>query len=95
MADGTPIRTAIIGYGLSGRIFHAPFIAANPRFSLEAVSTSDPARREQARHDHPGIQIAGSPAELLAQRFDLGRLRVEKRPDARIVETWGQLHRHH
>src|SRR5664279_2721311 len=71
MADGTPIRTAIIGYGLSGRIFHAPFIAANPRFSLEAVSTSDPARREQARHDHPGIQIAGSPAELLAQRFDL------------------------
>ncbi|MDX6618444.1 MAG: scyllo-inositol 2-dehydrogenase [Gaiellales bacterium] len=71
MADGTPIRTAIIGYGLSGRIFHAPFIAANPRFSLEAISTSDPGRRAEAAREHPGAEIAGSPEELLAQRFDL------------------------
>ena len=48
MPDSTQIRTAIIGYGLSGRIFHAPFIAADPRFSIEAISTSDPGRRAQA-----------------------------------------------
>jgi predicted dehydrogenase len=71
MAAGTPIRTAIIGYGLSGRIFHAPFIDANPRFSLEAISTSDPGRRAQATRDHPGAQILGSPGELLAQSYDL------------------------
>jgi scyllo-inositol 2-dehydrogenase (NADP+) len=71
MADGTPIRTAIIGYGLSGRIFHAPFLAANRRFSLEAVSTSDPGRRAQAAHDHPGAEILGSPDDLLARSFDL------------------------
>jgi scyllo-inositol 2-dehydrogenase (NADP+) len=71
MADSTPIRTAIVGYGLSGRSFHAPFIAANPRFSLAAISTSNPARRAQAAHDHPGAEIFESPDDLLAQRFDL------------------------
>jgi scyllo-inositol 2-dehydrogenase (NADP+) len=71
MADGTPIRTAIIGYGLSGRIFHAPFIASNPRFSLEAISTSDPARQAQAAQDHPAAEILGSPDDLLARSFDL------------------------
>jgi scyllo-inositol 2-dehydrogenase (NADP+) len=71
MADSTPIRTAIVGYGLSGRIFHAPFIAADPRFSIEAIATSDPARRAQAAREHPGAAIAGSPEELLAQSFDL------------------------
>jgi predicted dehydrogenase len=71
MADSTPICTAIVGYGLSGRIFHAPFIAANPRFSLAAISTSDPARRAHATQDHPGAEIFGSSEELLGQRFDL------------------------
>ena len=71
MADSSPIRTAIIGYGLSGRIFHAPFIASNPRFSIEVISTSDPARRSQAGQDHPGAEIVGSPEELLARSVDL------------------------
>ena len=71
MADGTPIRTAIVGYGLSGRIFHAPFIAANPRFSLEGISTSDAARGAQAAEEHPGAEIFGSPEDLLARSFDL------------------------
>lgn len=71
MADGTPIRTAIVGYGLSGRFFHAPFIAANSRFSLEAISTSDQARRARAAQDHPGAEIVSSPEDLLARSFDL------------------------
>jgi predicted dehydrogenase len=71
MADGRQIRTAIIGYGLSGRIFHAPFVAADPRFSLEAISTSDPGRRAHAAQDHPGAEIVESPEKLLEQGFDL------------------------
>jgi predicted dehydrogenase len=71
MPDSNPIRTAIIGYGLSGRIFHAPFIAADPRFSIAAISTSDPDRRAQATLDHPGAEIFASPEELLAHRYDL------------------------
>jgi scyllo-inositol 2-dehydrogenase (NADP+) len=71
MAESTSIRTGIVGYGLSGRIFHAPFIEADEHFSIEAVSTSDPGRRARAAADHPGATIYGSPEELLAQSFDL------------------------
>ena len=59
------VRTAIIGYGLSGRIFHAPFIAADPRFSIEAISTSDPGRRAQAAQDHPEPRSPGRPRNCL------------------------------
>ena len=71
MAESTQIRTAIIGYGLSGRIFHAPFIAANPRFSIEVISTSDASRRAQAAQDHPAAQVVSTPEELLAHRVNL------------------------
>jgi scyllo-inositol 2-dehydrogenase (NADP+) len=32
-----PLQTALVAYGLSGRAFHAPFIVANPHFSLRKV----------------------------------------------------------
>jgi predicted dehydrogenase len=32
-----PIVTGIMAYGMSGRIFHAPFLATNPGFKLKAV----------------------------------------------------------
>jgi scyllo-inositol 2-dehydrogenase (NADP+) len=71
MAGSSPIRTAIVGYGLSGRTFHAPFIAANPRFSIEGISTSDPARSAQATGEHPEAEIFATPEDLLAHSFDL------------------------
>lgn len=71
MANDAPIRTGIIGFGLSGRIFHAPFIATNPRFSLEVISTGDPARQAQAASAYPDADIVASPEELLARAGDL------------------------
>lgn len=71
MTDSTPIRTGIIGFGLSGRVFHAPFIAANPRFSLETISTSHAGRQTVARSLHPGVETVGTPAELIARGLDL------------------------
>lgn len=38
----TNIRTAIIGYGLSGRVFHAPFIDVAEGYDLTKISTSRP-----------------------------------------------------
>lgn len=32
-----PIVTGLLAYGMSGRIFHAPFLTANPGFKLKAV----------------------------------------------------------
>ncbi|RYF10315.1 MAG: oxidoreductase, partial [Flavobacteriales bacterium] len=32
-----PIVTGLMAYGMSGRIFHAPFIHTNPEFKLKAI----------------------------------------------------------
>ncbi len=70
MSDDT-IRTGIIGYGLSGRIFHSPFIATSPRFSLEVVSTGDAGRRAQLTGAHPEVAVVDTPGELLARAGEL------------------------
>ena len=65
------IRTGIIGYGLSGRVFHAPFIATNPAFSLDLIATGNADRQAEARQQHPGAEIVDSPEALLARAGDL------------------------
>lgn len=71
MPPSNPIRTGIIGFGLSGRVFHAPFIATNPAFSLDLVSTSSPERAADVRSHHPGTEIVGSADALLARAAEL------------------------
>ncbi|HSU70975.1 MAG TPA: Gfo/Idh/MocA family oxidoreductase [Micrococcaceae bacterium] len=60
-----PIRTAVVGFGLAGSVFHAPAIAANPRYSLDVIVTSDPARQAQARAHYPEARIVDRPDQLL------------------------------
>jgi predicted dehydrogenase len=67
----TPIRTGIIGFGLSGRVFHAPFVATNPDFRLELIATSDPGRRALASARYPDAEVVASPDDLLAKAADL------------------------
>ncbi|MEP6479143.1 MAG: Gfo/Idh/MocA family oxidoreductase [Rhodoglobus sp.] len=67
----TPIRTGIIGFGLAGRVFHAPFVETNPAFSLDLIATSDPERAADATAHHPGATIVSTPAELLARAGEL------------------------
>jgi len=72
MSNGAPIRTGIIGFGLAGRVFHAPFMATNPAFALTAIATSDAARTAQATAAHPGAEIMSTDALLkLAAAGDL------------------------
>lgn len=66
-----PIRTGIIGFGLAGRVFHAPFIATNPAFRLDLISTSSAERAAEAKAQHPGAEIVASPEDLLARAGDL------------------------
>ncbi|MBC7724733.1 MAG: Gfo/Idh/MocA family oxidoreductase [Burkholderiaceae bacterium] len=61
-----PIRTGIVGFGLSGRVFHGPFVAADPAFSLDVIATADPGRAAEARERHPGARIVATPSELIA-----------------------------
>lgn len=58
MAEG--LRVALIGYGLGGRVFHAPLIAATPGLRIVTIVTSNPERRSQAAQAFPGAHIADS-----------------------------------
>jgi predicted dehydrogenase len=58
------LRTAIIGYGLAGRFFHAPLIAATDGLAVAAVVTSDPTRKAQVAQEHPQARVLPSPEEL-------------------------------
>ncbi|MFM9877313.1 MAG: Gfo/Idh/MocA family oxidoreductase [Rhodoglobus sp.] len=69
--SAAPIRTGIIGFGLAGRVFHAPFIATNPAFRLDVISTSSADRAAEAAAQHPGAEILGTPADVLARAADL------------------------
>src|SRR6185312_2717169 len=71
MPNTSPIRTGIIGFGLSGRVFHAPFVATNPAYSLDLIATSDQERAADARRMHAGTEIVETPAQLLARANEL------------------------
>ena len=73
MADAAPppIRTAVVGFGVSGRVFHAPFLAADPAYSLDLIVTGDPARVAAAAQSYPAASVVASVAELWARADDL------------------------
>ena len=63
MSGARPIRTGLIGYGVAGRVFHAPFLAADPSFELAAVVTSQTGRLAA---DHPDATAVPDVDALLA-----------------------------
>lgn len=69
--NGTPLRVALIGYGLAGSVFHAPLIAAAAGLTLDTIVTSNPERQEQARAEFPGVRLAASPDELWERAGEL------------------------
>ena len=50
-----PIRTALLSYGMSGEIFHAPLLNVDPRFSLVTVLQRN---SDKARLRYPHVNIA-------------------------------------
>lgn len=86
------IRTALVGFGLGGRIFHAPFLAADPDFTIAAIVTSDPERAAVARNEHPEARIIPDLDTLLAQARELDlQLGVVSTPPARHAEQASAL----
>jgi predicted dehydrogenase len=76
------IGVGLIGYGLAGRAFHAPYVQATPGMTLRAVVSRDPAK---VHADLPEIDVAPDVAALLA-RDDL---------DLVIVASPDELHAEH
>lgn len=73
---------AIVGYGLAGRFFHAPLIAATNGLAVAAVVTSSPERQGQVSREHPDTEIVASPAELWERADDLDLVVVATPNDA-------------
>jgi predicted dehydrogenase len=59
-----PLRVGLLGYGLAGRAFHAPLIAACPDLVLAAVVTRDPERRAALRAMYPDAEALDAPEQL-------------------------------
>lgn len=58
-----PLHVALIGYGLSGRSFHAPQILAVPDFKLAAIVSS---RQTEIAREHPDVVRHDDPAAVFA-----------------------------
>jgi predicted dehydrogenase len=56
-------NVALIGYGLAGRVFHAPVIAAVEGLKLAAIVSS---RREEIGKNWPGVAIRATPEEVFS-----------------------------
>jgi predicted dehydrogenase len=66
-----PLRAAVIGFGTAGRVFHAPFLDANPDYELAAVVTGDEQRRAEMLARYPGTRVVDRAAALLDPKPDL------------------------
>jgi len=66
-----PLRVGLLGYGLAGRVFHAPLIRACPGLALAAVVTRDPERRAALAAACPEAAALETPDELWARAAEL------------------------
>jgi len=67
------LRVAVIGFGLSGSVFHAPLVSSVAGMEVAAIVTSNPRRREHAHRDYPDAEVLSTAEELWRHptRYDL------------------------
>jgi predicted dehydrogenase len=87
-----PLRVALLGYGLAGRAFHAPLLAAAAGIRLTTVVTANPARRAQAEADHPGVRIVESADHIWAAPDDHDLVVVATPNDVHVTLATAALH---
>lgn len=66
----SPLRLGLVGYGVGGRFFHAPFMEAAEGVELVGVVTRDPERRALVASELPGVPTYDSLASLLEAGVD-------------------------
>ncbi|MCP3804316.1 Gfo/Idh/MocA family oxidoreductase [Allokutzneria sp. A3M-2-11 16] len=81
------IRVGLLGYGIAGAVFHAPLIAATPGLALTSVVTTDPAKRERLRREHPGTTALDSAEQLFAGEHDLVVVATPNRTHVELATT--------
>lgn len=76
------IKTGICSFGMSGKLFHAPFIDAHPKFELTAIVER---HNEDSRERYPHVRLNRSVEDLCA----------DKNLDLIVVNTPTHLHFDH
>ncbi len=61
MTENRKINVGIVGFGLSGRVFHSPFIHTNPLFNLRYIVSS----KDDAKAIYPEVEMIRDYDELL------------------------------
>lgn len=61
--NGKIIRAGICSYGMSGKLFHAPFLAAHPGYALKAIVER---HNQDSRERYPDAKLYRSVEELCA-----------------------------
>ena len=64
MERKTIIKTGICSFGMSGKLFHAPFISAHPGFELTAIVERS---KNESRGPYPESKLLRSVEELIAE----------------------------
>ncbi|MFD9704656.1 Gfo/Idh/MocA family oxidoreductase [Lentzea sp. NPDC059081] len=64
------MRVGLLGYGIAGRVFHAPLIASTEGVDLVAVVTANPERQARVRAEHPDAAVVTAD-ELFGMDLDL------------------------
>ena len=64
------MRLGLVGYGVGGRYFHAPFIVAARDVELVGVVTRSPDRRAELATDHPGVPAHDTLTDLIDAGID-------------------------
>ncbi|HET7415703.1 MAG TPA: Gfo/Idh/MocA family oxidoreductase [Arthrobacter sp.] len=83
-ATPSPIRTALIGFGLSGRVFHSPLLAADEQFSLDVIVTSDKERAADAAQRYPDAEIVSTADEVFKRADDLDLVVIGTPPQTHV-----------
>lgn len=81
MAD--PVRVGLVGYGMAGRVFHAPLIQATPTLQLAAIATS---RQAEVAALNPAIACVNVETMLADQGIELVVVATPSATHADIAE---------
>jgi predicted dehydrogenase len=65
MVAQIPVNTALLSFGMSGRVFHAPFITTHPGFQFYGVWERT---KNLAQEKYPGVKTFRSLEEMLADK---------------------------
>ena len=62
MSSPSPIQVGLVGFGISAKVFHAPFITTNSNFQLVSVVERN---KQESKEKFPEVQVVKSIDELL------------------------------